>query len=183
MTKTKPPPYDAPSEVMTKWVLDLLYAEDLDTGLEILLTKIVPEIEQEDEEGSLDYLIEIAEEYGDIGPMREILSDLLPALAKTPTQARGLKYIVEHFLHLTSRGPNRRGHSFKQLLGKDHVADALEDAKRITALWQQTYGKSRRGRGLVTADEIAAERYERHGVTVAKMNTRRGNKRKPKPRT
>jgi hypothetical protein len=119
----------------------------------------------EDAQGCLDNYIDLAENQGDILPLREILSDLLPTLAKTPVQARGLKYIAEHFVHLP---PHRgRGQRYRKL--GDPVACAISDAARIRALWRQQYGRRNRPSHLVSAEAIAAER---HDVTVEQINNR-----------
>jgi hypothetical protein len=172
MTNTKPPPWNASEAVMTKWVIENLRFDPYHPG-------VMQDIEDLEnmEEGGLAYVIRRAEQHKDIAPLREKLCELLPKLAKTPVQAKDLKYIAEHFfVDLPKRRVGR-----KYPLEDDAVGNAIYDSKLITALWQQHYGKSRRRRGLVTADEIAAKR---RGVTVTKMNIRRGNDaRTPKPRT
>jgi hypothetical protein len=161
------PPWDAPRPVMEKWVNEQLDAK----GLEFFKTTVCAEIAEDDEQGRLDDEISFAEIAGDIQPLRERLLELLPALAKTPAQARGLKYVAENFVHLPKRA---RGHRYQKL--DDPVGAAVEDCKRIRALWQKHYGKRNRGNSLVSAETIAAKRRK---ITVDKIIERRKHPVKP----
>lgn len=67
---TKPPPWDASADVWTKWVIDHLRAVDLERGKQALA-----KMDEDDEQGSLDDHIAIAEELGDIKPLREFTPD------------------------------------------------------------------------------------------------------------
>jgi len=160
------PPWDAPAADMTKWVIEQLDAQ----ALEFFKTTVCAEIAEDEEQGRLDDEISFAEIAGDIQPLRERLLELLPALAKTPAQARGLKYVAENFVHLPKRA---RGHRYQKL--EDPVGAAVADCKRIRVLWRQYYGKRNR-LNLVTAEAIAAKR---NGVTVEKILERRKRRVKP----
>jgi hypothetical protein len=157
----KLPPWDAPAAVMTAWVNERL--DDMD---EEIFEKLDQEMSEKHRQGSLDDLIRIAE-HGEIDPLREELSVLLPTLAKSPTQAREFEYIVEHFLHLPKRKRGQR--RYRLMKEEDHVGNAINDIKRIYALWRKYHGKRNRTNGLVGAETIAAER---HGVTVDQINNR-----------
>jgi hypothetical protein len=153
---------------MTKWVIDQLRAIDLERGKQALA-----EADAHEEQGGLDGYIAIAEELGDIKPLRELLTELLPMLAWTPVQAQALKYIAEHFLHLPKR---RRGQRYRKTFRDTAVSDAVGDIKRIRELWRQHYdGKRNRGNSLISAEAIAAKR---HGVTVDQILNRQKHRTK-----
>jgi hypothetical protein len=157
---TKPPPRDAKRAVMTKWVLEQLQAH---------YSKIViEEFAEEDRTGSLAEVIAIAES-GDLEPLRGELSLLLEKAAQTPLQAEHLQYIVERFVNLP---PRNRGQRY--LRWADPVSRAVEDVKFIRALWKQHYGSERNKKGLVSAEEIAADRCN---VTVDQIKDRLGRTR------
>jgi hypothetical protein len=162
---TPPPPWDAPEAVMVKWVNEQLDA----FGSQFLRTTFVQEIEEDDAQGCLDNFIHWAEKTGDISGLRDELIEVLPTLAKTPAQARGLKYIAENFLHL----PQRKWQRYSK--EDDPVAGAIQDAMLIRLLWRQFYGKRNRPNSLVAAETIAAKRNK---TTVTKILNRQKHRAK-----
>jgi hypothetical protein len=90
-------------------------------------------------------------EHGNIEPLRK----QLPALAK--------------FLHLPKR---KRGQRFQKLrIRPDLVRLAVDDVKRIRALWLKHYGKkNRHADDGLSAEQIAADRWD--GVRVSDVINR-----------
>jgi hypothetical protein len=149
---TKPPPWDASADVWTKWVIDQLNAVDVKRAEQALA-----EHYEHEAQGGLDAFIAVAEELGDIEPLREWLSKILPMLARTPEMAQGLKYVAENFVHLPKR---RVGQRYRKTFRDTAVDDAVGDVKRIRDLWRQHYPGRRNKPPHVSATAIAAERHK-----------------------
>jgi hypothetical protein len=154
----KPPLRDAKRAVMTKWVLEQLEAH--------YGKMMIDEFAEEDRTGSSFAEVIAIAESGDIEPLRGELSLLLEEAAQSPLQAEHLKYIVERFVNLP---PRNRGQRYPRWA--DPVSRAVEDVKFIRALWKQHYGSERNKKGLVSAEQIAADRCN---VTVDQIKDRLG---------
>jgi hypothetical protein len=104
---------------------------------------------------NLDALALQAAEQGDIRPLRKKYPHLAP------------------FLHLPKL---KRGEHFKEP-AKIWLRHAREDVQRIRAIWRKHFGKVNRPRGELTAEEIAAERWN-----LTPDEVRRGRLSRKRPR-
>lgn len=140
------PQWHARSEQMSAWVnqeLDRIppeYLEDFRSLTDEDVARAYDLLNTWKEE-TLHDETEAAEKNGDIEPLRR----KLPHLAK--------------FLQLPKQLPGVRRTRLEKLRRDTAVMGAINDAKRIRALWKLHYNKKNRRVGDVTAEEIAAARW------------------------
>jgi len=147
-----PPPLPSwhDNGAMKAWVNTMLDRMNGVRWFEECLVHIPPEILTEKAERRA---IEEAE-HGNIEPLR----NAHPHLAS--------------FLHLPQR---KRGQRFPKV--NDKLMRAVADVSRIRGLWKRHFGRVKRQRGELSAEEIAAERYKLDVEKVRRAVTHRARHR------
>jgi hypothetical protein len=138
------------NDAMKAWVNTMLGAMVGVRFFEICLVHIPPEVLAESAERRP---IEEAER-GNIKPLRDVYPHLAP------------------FLHLPKR---KRGQRFPKVNNK--LMNAVADVSRIRGLWKRHFGRVKRQRDELSAEEIAAERYKLDVEKVQRAVTHRARHR------
>jgi hypothetical protein len=158
---TPKPDWDAPPHIMTKWVneqLDRIKLAELEEAFKWANT---PEVQAEVARYDAGWGEEIqAAMHGNLTPIRE----RLVALARNPEEAEALAKIVKQYVQFPPPQLGGRGKRRLSILPNPRVVRAVADIERIFDLWGKEYeGRKQRRRGLITAEQIAAER---NGIQV-----------------
>jgi hypothetical protein len=98
-----------------------------------------------------------AEVYGNMAPMAALIDPDFVKFLQRPKKLR-------------------KGDRFKQRKPEgrqDPVAEAVADVKRIHFIWKYFYKKQNRRQGMLTAEELAAARWD---VTVSEIASRKSHK-------
>jgi hypothetical protein len=159
----KKPPWHAIPEEMEKWVNEKLnagYADEGGSHVEFMWIM--------DDDARRIY----AAEHGDIEPLKQKYPHLAPYLC-LPKRKRGVRFFKpEHPWWQYDNPFLALGHA---LQAEDKVQCALDDVKRIRAIWRKEYGRYNRS-DLISAEQIAANRW---GVDVEDIFTAQRHPKKP----
>jgi hypothetical protein len=152
----KLPDWDAKPDDMEKWVIEQLnalpYGDEGGPASEVEFTWM-----NDDDARRI-----AAAEHGDIEPLREKYPHLAPYLF-TPKRKRGARFFRPDDPWWRDDNPFL---AYGRAITVSPVQCAVDDVRRIRALWRKAYSRFKRASSLISAEEIAANRW---GVNVEEI--------------